>query len=233
MAEDLEGTLRRVAELGYDEVELAGLFGHDPQAVRQLLDELGLDPVASHVDWEIIREAPDRAIEETLALGSRYLVLAWMPPSERSTLERWRGWVDRLNDVARACRDRGLRFAYHNHDFEFQPLEGRLPFDLLLEGFDRDLVELEVDLYWLALAGREPGDLFDRYPGGYPLAHVKDMDRSDLSMADVGQGDLDFAATFAQADRAGLRHFFVEHDDTSDPWRTAEVSLKYLRDLTF
>lgn len=232
-AQDLEGTLRRVAELGYDEVEFAGLFGNDPVRVRELLDELGLVAVANHVSWEIIRVDPARGIEETRLLGAEYMVFAWLPPHERATLSQWRDWIERLNDVGRACRDADLRFAYHNHDFEFEAIDGEVPYSLLLDGLDPELVELELDFYWLATAGREPFDLFESQPGRFPLSHVKDMDPSDQSMADVGQGSLDFGAAFAQMERSGMRHFFVEHDVAADPWRTAEVSLRYLRQLTF
>ena len=230
---DLEGTLRRVAELGYDEVEFAGLFGNDPARIRELLDELGLDAVANHVDWQIIRDDPQRGIDETLALGSEYMVFAWMPAGERSRLEQWQTWVERLNAVAQSCRDQGLRFAYHNHDFEFPPIDGVVPFDLLRQGLDRELVDFELDFYWLTLAGGEPTPLFEQDPGRYVLSHVKDMDPADQSMIDVGQGAIDFAAAFAQSEQSGMRHFFVEHDDTDDPWRTVEVSLDYLRGLRF
>jgi sugar phosphate isomerase/epimerase len=230
---DFEGTLRGVADLGYREVELAGLYGHDPAQVRQLLGGLGLAAVGSHVDWNRLRDDPDGAITETLALGAEYLVFPWLPPSERVTLDQWRGWVALLNTLGAACQERGLKLAYHNHDFEFTAIDGVVPFDLLLDGLDESLVRFELDLYWLARAGGEPGALFQRAPQAFPLVHVKDLRRSDQAIVDVGQGDLDFAAIFAQAAEGSLQHFIVEHDSPSAPLQTAENSIRHLQQLTY
>jgi sugar phosphate isomerase/epimerase len=233
MQEDFAGTLRDVASIGYEEVEFAGLFGNDPAQTKQLLAELNLTAVGSHVDWNRIRDDPDGAIEETLALGSHYLVFPFLPEGERQTLAQWRDWVVVLNRVGQACKERGLELAYHNHDFEFTAVEGVVPYDLLLEQVDRSVVKLELDLYWLAKGGREPAALFAEYPGGFPLGHVKDMRRSDQAIVDVGQGDLDFASVFAQSEVSGMAHFIVEHDNTADPMRTAQNSFTYLQQLTF
>jgi sugar phosphate isomerase/epimerase len=233
MEADFEGTLRNIADMGYQEVEFAGLFGRDPAQVRQLLTDLNLTAVGSHVDWSRFRSDPNAAIEETVALGAQYLVFAWMPEAERLTLAQWQNWVTLFNEVGQASSDRGIEFAYHNHDFEFTAVEGVRPYDVLLEGIDRNVVKLELDLYWLAKAGSEPDPLFDLYPGGFPLAHVKDMRRSDQAMVDVGQGDLDFAAVFAQAERSGMQHFIVEHDEPANPMQTVENSLTYLKQLSF
>jgi sugar phosphate isomerase/epimerase len=233
MEQDFEGTLRSLAAMGYSEVEFAGLFGRDPAQVAELLAELNLSAVGSHVTWDRFRSDPDAAIEETLALGAQYLVFPWLPDAERRTLAQWQGWVTLLNQVGQAGQARGLELAYHNHDFEFVAIDGTRPIDLLLDGIDRSVVTLELDLYWLAKAGAEPSELFERYPGGFPLVHAKDMRRSDQSMADVGQGDLDFAAVFAQADRAGVAHVIVEHDEPAEPMQSVQNSLTYLKALTY
>jgi sugar phosphate isomerase/epimerase len=233
MQQDFEGTLRSLASMGYKEVEFAGLFGHDPAQVRQLLSELNLVAVGSHVDWNRIRDDADGAIEETLALGSPYLVFPYLPETERQTLAQWQGWVALLNQVGQRCRERGLTLAYHNHDFEFASVEGVVPYDLLLEQLDHDLVKMELDLFWLAMGGREPAALFEAHPGIFPLGHVKDLRRSDQAMVDVGQGDLDFASGFARSEQSGMAHFIVEHDNPADPMQTARNSLAYLQELSF
>jgi sugar phosphate isomerase/epimerase len=233
MAEDFEGTLRKLALMGYREVEFAGLFGHDPAEVRQLLLELGLTAVGSHVTWDRFRDDPEGAIEETLALGCEYMVFPWLPDTERQTLTQWQDWVALLNRVGQSGRERGLELAYHNHDFEFTAVDGVKPYDLLLDELDRSVVKLELDLYWLAKAGGEPDALFERNPGGFPLGHVKDMRRSDQAIVDVGAGDLDFAAVFAEAERSGMQHFIVEHDDPDNPLQSVENSLLYLKQLSY
>jgi sugar phosphate isomerase/epimerase len=233
MEADFEGTLRSLAGMGYREVEFAGLFGHDPAQVRSLLAELGLSAVGSHVDWTRFRDDADDAIEETLALGAQYLVFPWTPESERRSLTQWHGWATRLNEVAAASSDRGLPVAYHNHDFEFTPIDGTLPYDVLLAELDPTRVSFELDLYWLAKAGGEASALFERSPGRFPLAHVKDLRSSDQAIVDVGQGDLDFAAVFAQAAQSGMQHFIVEHDQPADPMQTVRSSIEYLQQLAY
>jgi sugar phosphate isomerase/epimerase len=201
--------------------------------VAQLLAELSLKAVGSHVTWDRFRADPDAAIDETLALGAQYIVFPWLPDTERRTLAQWQDWVALLNQVGASSQARGLELAYHNHDFEFAAIDGVRPIDLLLDGIDRSVVKLEVDLYWLAKAGGEPGALFERYPGGVPLVHAKDMRRSDQAMADVGQGDLDFAAVFAQAEQSGMKHVIVEHDEPAEPMQSVQNSLTYLQALEF
>jgi sugar phosphate isomerase/epimerase len=233
MEQDFEGTLRSLAGMGYSEVEFAGLFGHDPAQVAQWLAELGLKAVGSHVTWDRFRDDPDAAIDETLALGADYMVFPWLPDTERRTLAQWQEWVALLNQVGASSQARGLELAYHNHDFEFMAIDGVRPIDLLLDGIDRSLVKMEVDLYWLAKAGGEPSELFERYPGGFPLMHAKDIRRSDQAIVDVGQGDLDFAAVFAQAEQSGMAHVIVEHDEPADAMQSVQNSLTYLQALAF
>lgn len=230
---DFEGTLRRVAEIGYDDVEFAGLFGRDPKAVRQMVKKLGMRVAASHINWEKLKNDPDGAINETKSLGAKYLVLAWLPSEERQTIAQWKDWIKIINRVAKLADGKGIRFLYHNHDFEFKKIDGIEPFDLLLDTVDRKYVSFEIDLYWLKLAGRDPEPLFARYPKGFPFSHVKDMSKSETAMVDVGDGQIDFARIFAESDKSGMKNFMVEHDDTKEPFKTLEKSLKYLRELRF
>lgn len=233
LAQDFEGTLRKVAKLGFDEVEFAGLYNRDPREVRALLQSLNLEGVASHVNWARFKEDPDALIEETVALGADYMILAWMPEEERQTIAQWQDWIARFNDAGKKAKARGINFAFHNHEFEFIEIDGVKPYDLILEGINRDDVKLELDLYWITLAGDDPKTYLAQFENGFPLAHVKDMTFSDKKMADVGSGDIDFPAIFAAAQTAGLRHYIVEHDNTADPFQSIENSLTYLRALDY
>ncbi len=231
MAQDFDGTLKRVADMGYREVEFAGLFDHDPAQVRALTRRLNLKIAGSHVDWKRLRDDPDGVIAETRKLGSPYLVFAWMPPEERQTIKQWTWWIAHLNDVADKARRQGIRLAYHAHDFEYQPIDGVRPIDLLLQGLDRKDVALEIDLYWTVRGGGDPLALFKAFPGRFPLVHMKDMSRTDSSMADVGDGRIDFRTIMAHAKPAGMHHFLVERDDSADPFLTLERSLAYLKSI--
>lgn len=233
MASDFDGTLARVAALGYDEVEFAGLFGRKPDEVRRTVAKLGMKIVSSHIASDRLVSDPAAAIEETKALGAKYLVLAWFPPEQRKTIAQWKDWIVLMNRVGKMCDEKGIQFLYHNHNFEFETVDGVVPFDLMLETVDRRYVKFELDIYWMKLGGRDPEPLFAKYPNGFPLSHVKDMSKNDRSMVDVGDGRIDFAGIFKQSRTSGMSHYFVEHDATKAPFETLDRSLKFLRGLKF
>jgi len=231
LPDDFEGTLARLAEIGYREVEFAGYHGREPAAVRAALARAGLAAPSAHVPIEALENDWPRTLEAARTIGHQWLVVAWVPEELRPDLDGWRRVAERFNHAAAAAREAGLGFAYHNHDFEFVPLEGRVPYDVLLEETDPDLVRLELDLYWITKGGHDPLDYFQRFPGRFPLVHVKDMGE-DGGMVDVGRGTIDFARVIARAEQAGITHWFVEHDVPADPLRTARVSYQNLRALT-
>ena len=232
MAKDVSGTLQKLAEIGYDEVEFAGYFGNTPAEIKGFLDSTGLVSPSAHVSIDDIRRSPEQLIATAQTLGNRYIALGWLAPEERGTLDDYLGHIDLVAGFAERCRGSGLKFAWHNHDFEFIELEGQRPMDMILDRTDPDLVQVELDLYWTAKAGVDPFTYFERYPGRFPLCHVKDM-AADTSMADVGDGTIDFAAIFAASDRAGFEHYYVERDDSTDTLGTAANSYKALSELVF
>jgi sugar phosphate isomerase/epimerase len=231
LADDFESTLRRVAAMGYGQVEFAGYFGRDPKAIRALLSTLHLTAVSAQIDWKQLRDHPADAIAQTKALGARYMVHAWMPPEERQTLGQWRIWIAHLNKVGKMARAQGLRFAYHAHDFEYQAIDGVRPIDLLEAGLDPKSVDFEMDIYWTVKGGGDPAALLKRFPGRFPLAHIKDMSKADTKMVDVGDGRIDFAAIFKAAGPLDFNSVFVERDDGDDPFRTLERSLAALKSI--
>jgi len=238
MERDFEGTIARVAEIGFKEVEFAGYFNHTPEQVKAILSRLELSSPAGHMPYESLNEA--RSWSETLdsanRIGHRYVVIAWTPQEARRTLDDWKRVAEKFNWAARAAREAGLTFAYHNHDFEFTSLgQGPIPFDLLLEETDPELVKIEMDLYWITLGRQDPFRYFEKYPGRFPMVHVKDMKKGGerTQMVDVGKGDIDFRAIFARREEAGIRHFFVEHDEPADPFASISTSYRYLKALDF
>jgi sugar phosphate isomerase/epimerase len=174
---DLLGTLKAVAALGYTNVELANLAGVTPEVFSDALRQIGLKPVGFHGDWRLIKNDPARAVEQAKTVGAPTLVMAWMPPEERVTLDHWRAWADHANRACELAKAAGLRFAWHNHDFEFKAIDGKVPFDLLVESFSPD-IKFEVDVYWAALAGVDPLALMSRLTGRVTMLHIKDMART-------------------------------------------------------
>ncbi len=229
MAEDVAGTLDAVAAIGYQEVEFAGYFGHAPAEVRGWLDSAGLSSPAAHVGMEELEGAGlEAAIETASMLGQRWLVLPWIPEDMRTT-DGYRTLADMLNAAGETATAANFRVAYHNHAFEFDTVDddGTTGFSLLLEHLDPALADLEIDFHWSAAAGVDSAALLRDNPGRFPLCHVKDL-TADGRMADVGAGEIDWAALFALSDTAGLRHYFVEHDQPGDPLASIEASYRYL-----
>jgi sugar phosphate isomerase/epimerase len=218
MQADFEGTIARVSELGYREVEFAGYYGRTPQQVRTLLDRLGLRAPSAHVGANALREDLAGQIRMAKVIGHQYLTLPSFPVDRNGGAVAWQRAAAEFNRIASACRDEGLRLAYHNHAWEFAEVGGgRTGYDILLAETDPALVDFELDLYWAVHAGRDPIQLFQRHPGRFTMWHVKDMrdPQGAKEMVPVGQGVIPFRAIFAQSERSGMRHFFVEHDNAA------------------
>lgn len=227
-AQDFSGTLRRVAEIGYGAVEFAGYGGLSTEALVDLLAETGLRAASTHVGVDSLEADLDREIAICSAIGCTNLVLPWLPP-ERRDAAAMDALAPRLNEYGRRCRDRGIAFAYHNHDFEFAQIEGRYMLDRLLERTDPALVGLELDVYWAAHAQVDPIGYLRAHADRVRLLHLKDRG-TDRRFAEVGDGSLEIGAICAAAETAGVRWLIVEHDQPTMPsLESARRSLENLR----
>jgi sugar phosphate isomerase/epimerase len=229
---DFEGTLASLGSMGYDEVEFAGYFDRRPEEVKAVLGRHGLAAPSAHVPLEVVRRDWARTLDAARIIGHRYIVVPWLPPESRRTLDdfkRLAAEFDRLGEEAKRVE---IRFAYHNHDFEFAPLDGRLPYDVLLAETEPGNVALELDLFWITKGGQDPLAYFARYPGRFEMVHVKDSSGPpEHRQVDVGQGIIDFRRILARRRQAGIRHLFVEHDDPTNPLAFARASHDYLERL--
>jgi sugar phosphate isomerase/epimerase len=235
MQQDVPGTLQQIAGLGYREVETAGLYNLTAQQLREHLDRNGLVSPAGHYPIQALRNDLNGTLATAQTLGQQWVIVPYLDQSERN-VEGYRRVAQDLNRAGASARDRGLRVGYHNHEFEFDPLPGgRTGYDILLDETDSTLVDMELDLFWAVRAGHDPVTLFERQPGRFPLCHVKDMAGigTEHRMVDVGQGEIQFARIFAASRRAGLRHFFVEHDNPGDSIASIRNSIQHLQQLTF
>ena len=141
------------------------------------------------------------------------MVCAWLSPTERGNIDHYKKLADYLNTAGETCKKAGIQLCYHNHDFEFETIDGQVPYDLMLKTLDPKLVSMELDLYWTTYANHDPIKLFEAHPGRFNQWHVKDMRKDDRKLnADVGTGSIDFKSIFAKADVAGFKHFYIEHD---------------------
>jgi len=234
MKADLPGTLAKVAAIGYKEVEFAGYFGRSPAEIRNLLRRDGLTSPSTHLPFDSLETTWQKQLDDAKAIGHHWTTIAFIPPEKRQTLDDWKRHAATFNRAAAQAKAGGLRFAYHNHDFEFKAIDGTRPFDILLKETDPSLVDFEMDLYWVVFGGGNPIELFNQYPKRFALAHVKDSSAPpDRKMVDVGQGTIDFRSIFAQSEKAGFKHYFVEHDQPADPIATIRNSYNYLHALRF
>ncbi|MBL7980163.1 MAG: sugar phosphate isomerase/epimerase [Bacteroidetes Order II. Incertae sedis bacterium] len=230
MAKSVENTLITVAKLGYKEVEFAGYFNKTPQEIKALLKKNKLSAPAVHIPHTAVEKGDlTKEIEEAQIIGHQFLILPWIP-SENLKLSDWKRWADRLNVAGEKCKNAGLKFAYHNHDFEFKSVDNFIPYDLLLNNTQPNLVGFELDLFWITKAGKDPLFYFKKYSGRFPACHVKDMDDQG-NMVAVGKGKINFAQIFKQARLAGFKHFFVEHDNPQDPFANIGDSAQYLKNM--
>jgi sugar phosphate isomerase/epimerase len=244
MAKDFSGTLAQVAAAGYQEVEFAGYFDQDPKKVRAVLERHKLTAPSAHVDYPTVQSKLDQAIEAAHAIGHKFLVNPWIDEEMRKQPDIWQRVAATFNKAGETCKNAGIQFAYHNHHFEFVPVNGVMPFDLLLKECDAHLVKMELDLCWITVAQKDPLTYFQRYPGRFPLVHVKGVkkvpegqapvpfDQAIPNITDVGTNDvIDWKRIFAKSSEAGIQHYFVEHDQPPSPFDSVRTSAAYLHQL--
>jgi sugar phosphate isomerase/epimerase len=233
-AKDLPGTLARVAQVGYRDVEFAGYHGRSPVEIRDLLTRNGLRAPSAHIPFADLRGSWKKALDDAKVIGHEYVTIPWLGDSERASIDAWKRTANLFNQAAFEAKGAGLKFAYHNHDFEFRTVGGLVPFDVLLAETDPALVTFEMDIYWVVRAGRDPVEYLSRFPTRFSMLHAKDSAGApDHRMVDVGRGTIDFKRVLAQGTTAGVQHVFVEHDNPPDPFASIASSYQYLSRLEF
>lgn len=215
MAEDVAATLALVADAGYGEVEFAGYFGIGPADIRRMIADAGLTAPSAHIGYGDFQDDVSRVIDQAAAVGHEFVVVPAIPEDQRASLDDYRRHADNFNRWSEACVAAGLRFGYHNHEFEFVAIDGMLPYDLLLAATDPERVEMELDLAWARAGNADALAYFKSWPGRFSLCHIKDLDENGKE-ANIGDGDVAFASIFAHAKGAGLEHGFVERDHPAD-----------------
>jgi sugar phosphate isomerase/epimerase len=244
MKDDFDGTIAKVAQIGYKEVEFAGYFGRTGQQVRSACDKNGLAAVATHVQYDELDDKFPAVVETSKTIGLEYIVCPWIPEELRKSPDIWKQAAAKFNHCGELSKKAGMQFAYHNHWFEFLPVDGKLPYDQLLKECDGSLVKMEMDLCWITAAGGDPLKYFNLYPGRFPLVHVKDLKTlpritaggaqnygDTVDLTEVGSGLIDWKRIFAQSEKAGIKHYIVEHDHPKQPFDSIAKSYDYLNKL--
>lgn len=233
---DLEGTLANIARIGYKDVELLSSmnnFGMEPTRLRALLDRLGLRAPSTHLSGETFDDL-DRQIEVAKILGHQYLVLASLP-TDKPTLDDYRHWADRLNELGRRALPSGIRIAFHDESIDFKKIDGVVPYDLLAERTDPAYVRLQLDTGNLAQAGGDPFDYLKRYGSRYWLFHIKDVPALGADHdTDLGKGVIDFRRLLAGIDHIDDKFLYVEQESyPGTPLESARRDYAYISTLEF
>ena len=242
LEKDVPGTLEKVAAIGYKEVEIYDLYGMSPAQFSKLLKDNGLTAVSGHYLLNVEETQWEKKVAEARELGLKYMVHAILDPPERKSLDDYKRHVELWNKIAEQTHKAGMQFCYHNHNFEFQKFDGVTVYDYLFKHLDPQLVQFEMDCFWVTHAGQDPVALMKQHPGRFPLLHIKDMkagipnstefDARMGEFAEVGKGTINWKRIFAAAPQGGMKHFFVEQDYCEiPPLESIEVSYEYLHKL--
>jgi len=248
ISQDLEGTLKKIAEIGYKNVEGYGygnrmILGKNPEEFRKIIEDLGMKLPSMHVVTELTTDENRASIldqwkvtvEDMATIDVQYTVYAIIPEEERKSIDDYKKWSERFNQFGEICKQAGQQFAYHNHAFEFEPYDGEMGYDILLKETDPELVKFELDMYWITKGGQDPVAYMEKAPGRYELWHLKDMeDSEEKSFAEVGHGTIDFEKIFAVRETAGMKMCFVEQDlSKGDMFESVKMSFDYLKKAEF
>jgi sugar phosphate isomerase/epimerase len=246
MAADVKGSLQKLSELGYKNLELANyadgkFYGYAPAEFKKMVTDLGMVTLSSHTQVEAAGITLDNAkkmADDHAALGVKYCVQPWINEPDRN-IETYKKMIADWNQVGKIMKSVGIQFGYHNHNFEFATVDGVVPYyDIFLKEMDADLITMELDLFWASKAGQDPVEMFTKYPGRFQLLHLKDMYHNQAPFFDVikddispvGAGVIDFKRILAAKDIAGMKHHFVEDDNQGNgkPFEALEISINNL-----
>lgn len=241
---DFEGTIKQIAAIGYKQVEVYDFYGKTAAEARKLLDDNGLKAPSGHWLLSVLQKKLEKSIEDAKTVGCEYMVMPIVEnPTDRRTLDQYKRLAASYNKFGEQSKKAGLQFAYHNHNYEFQTIDGKLVLDYLMAEVDPELVKFELDCFWVTHAGHDPVALFEKYPGRFPMLHIKDLkagnpDTTELDarmglFAEVGSGTIDWKRIFAAAPKGGLKHYFVEQDFCErPPLESIKMSFDYLSKLS-
>lgn len=243
LPKDVKGTIAEVAKAGYKEVETFGyskqngFWGLSAQEFAALLKKHGLKSPSGHygIDEYFGTGKMDELnsyIEAAKILGQTYIVIPSLNENFIKTGADFKAIAEKMNKAAAICKAHGLKLGYHNHNFEWKEADGTTFYDTILTHTDPKLVAMEMDIYWVVRAGKDPIEIFKKHPGRFAMVHVKDMDKTNHELnTEIGKGAIDYKKILGQAKLAGIKHYIVEQENFTniDPYVSIAESTKYLK----
>lgn len=239
ITKDPKGVLQKVASFGYKELETFAygdgkIYGMPFSDFGKFVKDLGMKVTSGHYGLDMAKSDKwEQAVTDAKSIGQDFMVVPYLQENDRKTVDDYKKVCEALNKAGEVCNKNGIRFGYHNHAFEFETIDGQVPYDLMLKELDPKLVGMELDIYWVYRAGKDAIQMFEQYPKRFEQWHVKDMDKSNKDRnADVGTGSIDYKAIFAKAKQSGMKHFYIEQESyPGEPINSVEASIKNLKTI--
>ena len=235
LKEDVAGTLKKISDMGYKQIESARssaghYYGLSATEMKKACGDLGMVLRSGHVQLD---KNFDKTVEEAVASGQEYLICSSMP-ADGQTIDNYKATAEAFNKAGEQCKANGIKFGYHNHEYEFESENGQVLYDVLMDNTQADLVHMELDLGWVIVAGKDPLDYFAKYEGRFPLWHLKDMDMTEKQSTEFGNGGLDILKMLQNGEKSGVKHIFVEQEEyTVGPFEAMKDNMDYLNKITF
>jgi sugar phosphate isomerase/epimerase len=245
LPKDVKGGIAKVAAAGYKEVEpfgyskQRGFWGLDAKAFSELLKDNGLKAPSAHfgMDQYFVQGKTDDLesyIEAANITGMSYIIIPSINGEVLKSADQFKEVAAKMNKAAELCKKSGLKLGYHNHNFEWKPVDGTTFYDVLLKETDPALVNMEMDIFWVVRSGQDPVKLFEQHPGRFVLCHIKDRDKTNTDLnTEIGKGSIDFKSILSHAKLAGLQHFIVEQENyiNIDPYVSITESAAYCKNV--
>lgn len=256
-AADFPGTLKKIKEMGYDGVEFAGLYGYAPAEIKKMCEEIGLVPISAHVPYYEMLADPAGVLGQYAEIGCKFVAIPYLTPECRPGTEGFADVVRNALALGKVAKELGMQMLYHNHDFEFDKIDGKYALDVLYDTVPAEYLQTELDCCWVKVGGEDPAGYITKYSGRAPVVHLKDYvgGKSDnmyeligiesekkeeevkaFEFRPVGSGCQDFPGILAASEAAGAQWVVVEQDQPSmglSPLESIEKSRNYLRTLGY
>jgi sugar phosphate isomerase/epimerase len=253
---DVKGTLTQVKEMGYETLELAGMYGMAPPDLRALLDEVGLTALSAHVPLPAFEPDAEATVKAYKEVGCRYIAIPWLPPELCPDGADFGKTLEMIHKIGKLCNENGMTLLYHNHDFEFRKMpDGAYGLDYLYEKVPAEILQTQIDTCWVKFAGVDPAGYIRKYAGRCPVVHLKDFmvegeggtpyeliggaaadkPKGKFEFRPVGSGCQDFPSVIKAAEESGASWIVVEQDMSvgRTSLEAAKMSREYLKSLGY
>ena len=238
MAANAKDTLQKLSTYGYKQIESfegsKGFFwGMKHSEFKKYMDDLGMSIISTHcgsADFE-------RKAAEAAEIGMKYLICPYKGPQK--SIDDFKKFADEFNKLGAICKKNGIRYAYHNHDYSFKPIDGQVPQEVMMANTDKDLVDFEMDIYWVVAAGEDPKAWMSKHPGRFKLCHVKDLAKVNHTegheSVQIGKGTIDFASILKVAEANGMKYHIIEQEafTGTNPLESAAADAKYMKGFNY